>query len=602
MEPELWQQIFTGLLVIAVFTAFIKELFSPDLVAMGAFVCLILTGVLTGEDASKVFGTGAPIVIGCMFILSAALERTGVIQWLGRWFERFAGDSEIRMLIALMVLVGGLSGFVNNTPVVVVFLPIVLALCRKREFQASRFLIPLSYAAIAGGTMTIIGTSTNILAAGITEESLPNMEPFGMFEVTRLGIVFVIITIVYMIFIGRHLLPDRVTLSTLFEAEEGREFLTQATMGANSPLVGKLFTETPLAKMVSVRIIEVIRNGCPQRTQLSKIRFREGDQLLFKSRVDGVLDMGQTHGIELGSDAELGLSRVQTESAILMEGILGPNSALIGKSLKELNFRQRFGVLILAVHRKGENLRERFEDVKLAFGDTLLVEGPVEKMNALFAERDFVNLSRPKQRGFRRSKAPYAVAALLLFLVFGSLSNLPVMGVSLAAVCLVLFSRCLDPSDAYQAVEWKVVFMIFGMLGLGRGLQQTQLVDLLAVQLVDWLDDAGPYIVIAIVYLMAAVLTEIISNNAVAALLTPVAIGIAAALQLDPRPFVIAVMFGSSASFATPIGYQTNTYVYGAGGYRFGDFAKVGIPLAVILWITAIVLIPLYWPFLSMEN
>ena len=222
-------------------------------------------------------------------------------------------------------------------------------------------------------------------------------------------------------------------------------------------------------------------------------------------------------------------------------------------------------------------------------------------MNALFAEKDFVNLSRPKQRGFRRSKAPLAIAALLLFLLLGSLSPIPIVGVALAAVLLVLLTGCLEATDAYRAVEWKVVFMIFGMLGLGLGLQQTQVVSLIAKTMVGQLESLGPYAVLAIVYLAAAVLTEIISNNAVAALLTPVAIGIAQALGLDPTPFVIAVMFGSSASFATPIGYQTNTYVYGAGGYRFGDFGRVGIPLTVVLWIVATFLIPLYWPFVSME-
>ena len=602
MPPELWEQIFTVVLVIAVFAAFITEAFSADLVAMGAFVCLILTGILGETQIAAVFGTGAPIVIACMFVLSSALERTGVIESLGRWFEKAAGQSEMRMLLVLMLLVAGLSGFVNNTPVVVVFLPIVLRLCKKRDYRASHFLIPLSYAAIAGGTMTIIGTSTNILASGIAQERVPEMEPIGMFEIMKLGIVFVAIVILYMAFIGRKLLPLRTTLSTLFQAEEGREFLTQAHVRPDSPLVGKRFPDSALAKMRSIRVIEVLRLGRTLKTRLSDLRLQAGDQLLFKSRVEGVMDVSQTPGLELGTQAELGLSSVLTESAILMEGILGPNSNLIGKSLKELNFRQRFGVLILAVHRKGENLRERFEDVKLAFGDTLLVEGPVDKMHALFAEKDFVNLSLPKQKGFRRSKAPFAIAAILLFLILGSLSPIPVVGAALIAAMLVLFTGCLDPADAYRSVEWKVVFMIFGMLGLGLGLQETEVVSLLAEEVVHRLRGFGHYGVLAMVYLMAAVLTETISNNAVAALLTPIAIGVAHALGLDPRPFVIAVMFGSSASFSTPIGYQTNTYVYGAGGYRFGDFGRVGIPLTLVLWISATILIPLYWPFVVMKN
>ncbi len=602
MDPQLWQQIFAVVLVVAVFAAFITERFSADLVAMGAFVCLILAGILKEDDIAAVFGTGAPIVIACMFILSAALERTGVIEWLGRWFEKAAGNSETRMLIVLMLLVAGLSGFVNNTPVVVVFLPIVLSLCRKRGYKASHYLIPLSYAAIAGGTITIIGTSTNILASGIAHEMLPAMAPIGMFEISKLGVVFVAIVVIYMLVVGRRLLPDRTTLSTLFEAEEGREFLTQAQISADSALIGKAFKETPLAKMHTIRVIEVLRRGRPLRTKLPNIVFESGDQLLFKSHVDGVMDVNQTPGLELGTQAELGLNSVYTESAVLMEGILGPNSNLIGRSLKDLNFRQRFGVLILAVHRKGVNLRERFEDVNLAFGDTLLVEGPVEKMNALFSEKDFINLSRPKQKGFRRSKAPIAAIALVLFLILGALTPIPIVGVALTSVMLVLFTKCLDPIEAYRAVEWKVVFMIFGMLGLGLGLQKTQVVSALAQSMAIPMQHLGNHLVLAITYLAAAVLTEIVSNNAVAALLTPVAIGIAQALELDPRPFVIAVMFGSSASFSTPIGYQTNTYVYGAGGYRFGDFARVGIPLTLLLWTCATILIPWMWPFEIMKN
>jgi len=281
-----------------------------------------------------------------------------------------------------------------------------------------------------------------------------------------------------------------------------------------------------------------------------------------------------------------------------MEGIIGPGSSLLGQSLKALNFRQRFGVLILAVHRRGENLRERFEDVKLAFGDTLLVEGGVDRMNKLFQERDFINLSRPKSRPVRRSKVPFAIGAIGLFMVLGAFKVAPLIVLALAAVLLTMFTRCIDPNEAYGAVEWKVIFMIFGMLGMGMALESTGVVATLS----SWVKDVvaggyGPVVMISLIYLLAAVLTELVSNNAVAALLTPVAIGVAGALgpDVDPRPFVIAVMFGASASFSTPIGYQTNTYVYGAGGYRFSDFARVGIPLAVLLWIVASLLIPLIW-------
>jgi di/tricarboxylate transporter len=594
MEP-----IFVCILLVAVFMAFVKEWFPPDLVAMGAFVLLMISGVLPADKALLVFANPAPIIIACMFILSAALERTGTIDALGGWFEKVAGKKELRVLMVLMLVVAVMSAFVNNTPVVVVFLPIVLALARKHNLIASRLLIPLSYAAIVGGTCTIIGTSTNLIAAGIAEETGDKrLEEFGMFEMSRLGVVFVGITFVYMLLVGRKLLPQRMTLSTLFEAEEGKEFLTVAVISEGSPLTGKRISETRLSKIREFRIIEVSRGAERLEMPLNEVVFEAGDQLLVKSRVEGVIDAGETTGLKIGGDGELGLESLRTDSAVLMEGIIGPGSSLLGQSLKALNFRQRFGVLILAVHRRGENLRESFENVKLAFGDTLLVEGGVDRMNRLFQERDFINLSRPKGRPVRRSKVPFAIGAIVLFMVLGALKVAPLIVLALAAVLFTMFTRCIEPNEAYQAVEWKVIFMIFGMLGMGMALESTGVVAALS----NWVKDGvaggyGPVVMISVIYLLAAVLTELVSNNAVAALLTPVAIGVAGALgpDIDPRPFVIAVMFGASASFSTPIGYQTNTYVYGAGGYRFSDFARAGIPLAVLLWLVASFLIPLMW-------
>ena len=594
-----WDQIFVGALVVLVFVAFVKEWVGPDLVAMSAFVLVMLMGIVDVDDAMKqVFTNSAPIVIACMFILSASLERTGLIEAMGNWFEKVAGKEETRILVVMMLVVAPLSAFINNTPVVVVFLPIVLGLARKHDLMASRFLIPLSYAAIAGGTCTIVGTSTNLIAAGIYQEE-KGVTPFGMFEVAKLGFVFVGITFFYILLVGRRLLPDRVTLSTLFEAEAGKEFLTQALVSKDSPIVGKVLTETKLAKLRELRVIEVSRGGARINTPLNETVLEAGDQLLIKSRIEGVMGVENTEGIEMGQ----GLDSLRTDSAILMEGIVGPGSNLAGKSLKELNFRQRFGVIILAVHRRGVNLRERFEAVKLEFGDTILVEGPAERMAELFAEKDFVNLSKPKQRPLRRRKAPIAALALIGFLVVGSLKDseghelVPRVLLALTAVLIVLLCRCIGRTEAYAAVEWKLIFMIFGMLGLGYALAETGAAETFAKGAIGLFGDSNPYAVLAVTYLIAALLTELISNSAVAALMTPIAISMAVSLNVDARPLVVAVMFGASASFSTPIGYQTNTYVYGAGGYQFTDFARVGIPLALILWVVASLLIPLIWPF-----
>ena len=589
-----FNQIVVCILLVLVFVAFIKEWFSPDLVAMGAFVLLLAIGVLDEKSALAVFSNPAPIIVSCMFVLSAALERTGTIEALGEWFEKLAGKKELRVLLVLMLIVAVLSAFVNNTPVVVVFMPIVLALARKHDLIASRFLIPLSYAAIVGGTCTIIGTSTNLVASGIAKES--GLDEFGMFEVSKLGIVFVIVTFIYMLLIGRKLLPDRVTLSTLFDSSAGKEFLTSVIISEESELIGKKISETSLSKIRDFRILEVSRSGKKINSPLKDIIFNSGDQLLVKSRVSGVVDVGGNSGIELGFEGGLGLQELQTESAVLIEGVIGPGSSLVGRSIKELNFREKYDVIILALHRRGVNLRDKFEDVRLAFGDTILVEGAPDKINALSQERDFINLSQSNCRPLRRSKVPYAVGALLLFMVLAAFKVAPLIVLALGAALLTLFSRCLEPSEAYEAIDWKVIFMIFGMLGLGTALQKVQVIQILADSLTGWaLVLKNIYVLIALIYLLTAILTELISNNAVAALLTPVAISVAQAMDLDARPLVVAVMFAASASFSTPIGYQTNTYIYGAGGYKFTDFTRVGIPLTIILWVVSVILIPMMW-------
>lgn len=601
---EQWEYWFLGGLVAVIFASFVKEWIAVEVVALiGMFLC-VAVGILPlegSQGALAVFSHPAPLAIGCMFIISAALERTGIIELLGDWFEALAAKSEKSMLLWLIGIVALLSGFVINTPVVVVFMPVVLAICRRKEWMASRFLIPLSYAAIVGGTVTIIGTSTNLIAAGIAEDN--GLETFGMFEVTKLGVIFCAITAAYLYFFGRKLLPDRTTLASLIDSESSREFITHAYVSPDSQLIGKEFGETPFAKIKKLRMIEVRRNGLRVRVPLKEIHFREGDELFFKGSPEGVLDVANTEGVEVENEGDqFGLEGVHTESAILMEGILGPDSSLVGKSLKQLNFRQEFGVLILAVHRRGTNLREQFEDSKLAFGDTLLVQGSAEKMRRLFEQRDFINLSAPTTKTFRTRKAPWAVAALAVFVLlgalggFGVIDKIPTVQLALGAVLFVLLTGCLEPKEAYEAVDWRILFLIMGMLGIGLALEHSGLLQAAAVAFNDICGGMSPYLVLALVYLVAAVLTELVSNQAVAVLMTPLAIQIGIQMGIDPRALVVAVMFGASASFSTPIGYQTNTYVFGAGGYKFGDFFRIGFPLAVLLWIVASFLIPLMWP------
>jgi len=627
MMVETWQQISLGILVLLVFLSFIREWLAPEVVAISALVVCVLIGVLpiavsfpdpelSGEalsqalrqfnaDALKVFCHPAPITVACMFILSAALERTGVIEILGHWFEKTAAKSPFQMLVVMILIVAGLSGFMNNTPVVVIFMPIILGICRRKDWKASKYLIPLSYAAIVGGTITIIGTSTNLVASGIAAD-YDQALAFGMFDVTPLGLIFVLITFIYLVTVGQRLLPDRVTLAAIVNSEDSREFITRAYVSRDSPLIGQSYMDSWLRKVKKARVIDVVRDGRRVKQGLNEVIFEVGDEIIMKGKLESLIGLSEKGaGISQGHPHqadELGLEDIRTESAVMMEGILGPDSSLAGKTLKELNFRQKYGVIIVAVHRRGRNLQERFEDVKLAFGDTLLVQGPARRMQQLFDLKDFINLSAPKETPYRTKKAPFAILSILAFMFVSLLSGLgvispvPIVLTALVSAIFVLLTGCLNSNEVYQAIEWKVLFLIFGMLGLGQALQYSGITEMIATQVVKSIGQVDPRILIALFYLLAAVLTEMVSNNAVAALLTPLGIIVSIQLGVDARPFIAAVMFGSSASFATPIGYQTNTFVYGAGGYKFGDFFRAGFPLAVILWIVASVMIPVFWP------
>lgn len=585
--------IFVFVLLGVTFLFFMKEWLPPDLVALAAFASCTLFGILDSGDVANVFRNSAPLTIGAMFVLSAALTRTGVIESLAHLFQKLAGNSELRALAILAVIVIPLSACVNNTPLVVVFLPVVIGFARSASLKASRFLMPLSFFAILGGTMSIFGTSTNILVAGVAAEN--GLERFSVFEITPLGAIYAAVGTLYMFTMGRRFLPDRAAISSLFSADDTRDFISTAMVSSGSPLIGKKLSETELWGNRSFRLFYVVRNG--QRvgsTPLDGIILEEGDTILLKAQPRGISEIAESNSLSFDTERkERSGGRLK-----LIEAMIGPQSGFVGKTLAELQLRQQYGIVVAAIHRKGENLiDQQLSPLRLQLGDTLLIEAPEANLERFESQQEeLIFLNDEVERPFRRSKAPLAVLAIL-GVVTSAAFGAPILSAALIAAVAVMILGCVDPREAYRSVEWPILFIIFGMLGLGQAMENTGAARLVAESAASWLAPFGPVAVLAIIYLLASTLTEVVTNNAVAILLTPIAISIAEGMGVDARPFAVAIMFGASASFATPIGYQTNTYVFGAGGYKFSDFVKVGLPLNLLLWVVAVALIPVFWPF-----
>ncbi|HYG88306.1 MAG TPA: SLC13 family permease [Azospirillum sp.] len=589
MTPE---QIFVLVLLVGVFVAFIREWAPPDLVALSTTAILLATGILSTSETLEVFSNAGVITVGAMFVLSAALDRTGCIEALGNASMAVIGRSRNAAFLGLVLLAASVSAVINNTPVVVILTPVAIRLCQHLKIAPSKMLIPLSYAAVFGGTITLIGTSTNLLVDGVAQRL--GQPAFGLLEIAPLGLILTAVGVLYLVLVGDRLLPVRETVAGLLSGQPQRQFLTETIVPPGSEVIGKSLEEAKLASLAGGRVVDVLRGDESLRRNLPAVRLEAGDRLLFKTAVQGVMGLREQAGIQF--DPGSTLQQVATRRTAIVEGIVGPRSSFVGRKLADFNLRRRFGVYIIALHRQGVNLRDKFEDVRIEVGDTVLLEGPPDGIRRLVETGDLMNLSEPEHHPFRRDKAWIAIAAILAVVVLSSLEVAPIAALALIAAVAVVVVGCLPHEHLYKSIEWRILFMIFGMLPLGLALEKTGSVLLLANAVAGPAGDLGPHVVLSLIYLIALVLTEVASNNAVGVLLTPIAIGVAQQLGVDPRPFIVAVMFAASSGFATPIGYQTHLFVYGAGGYKYMDFVRIGLPLDLLFWAVASLLIPVFWP------
>lgn len=581
------------LLIAVVFVLFLSEWVALDLVALGVLVFVALVGWVSPQEALNAFANEAPVTVAAMFILSAGLQRCGAIEDVGRMMRKFSKVTEVRLLLVLMIGVAACSAFINNTPVVVALLPLVLGVARHYEVSASKLLIPLSYAAIMGGTCSLVGTSTNLVVSSLAKSRYDIS--IGMFEITGVGLIVTTVGILYMVLIGRHLLPDRESLASLVNSTSPREYTTEMLIGVNSRLVGFPLAETELFKISSLRILEVLRHGNPLPGEVKEVVLQTGDTLTVEGSRVGMVEMESIPGVTAATGGRDFEALRETET-VIVEAVVTNNSGFARRTLEECRLREDFDAQVLAVHRHGENITRNVGQVALLFGDTLLLRITEEGLARLRDNPDLLLLSDTVVATARREKRPIVLTIMGLVILLATLGFFPISILALAGVVVMVATRCLRMSEVYEAIDWRIVSMIVGMIALGTAMENTGAASWLVGEALVIFKGAHPIFVLAAVYFLAMLLTELISNNAVAILITPIAVQTAVSLDLNPLPFLIAIMFAASASFSTPIGYQTNTFVYGAGGYQFSDFLRVGIPLNLILFVVVTLVVPLIWP------
>ena len=577
---------------------FIWDKLRVDVVGLIVMATLMVVGLLTPSEAISGFSNEAVITVAAMFVLSSGLLRTGAIDVLGRWIARLAGKSELRLLVVSLAIIIPLSAFINNTPVVAVMIPVVLGLTRQTGLAPSRIFMPISFGSQLGGTLTLIGTSTNLLVAGLVLElGLPRI---NLFDITLPGLVLMATGVLYLLTVGRLLLPTRTAANDLEQTYELREYMTALRVTADSPYAGRSLRDSRFGENVGLQVIGIEREGRRIMPRGSSV-LTPGDVLIVTGKIKNIAQISETEHLEiLGSEStpEIFAQQPEQESERRMaEVIVPPRSPIVGRTLKELNFRRRYELSVLGVQRHGVVLHNKLAELRFRSGDMLLVEGFANDLQQVHDSGDLALLGAVTLPARRTRKMKIAVLIMAGVVLSAAVNLAPIMVAAVVGSILLFVTGCLKPEEAWADMDWMVLILLASLIPLGIAMQSSGTASLIASQLNSVAGSVGPYGALAILYLVTSLLTEVISNNAAAVVLVPVAIAMAAAMGLSPMPFVVGVMFAASNAFMSPVGYQTNTFIYAPGGYKFSDFVRVGGPLNVLIITVATFVIPMFFPF-----
>ncbi|MFC5278297.1 SLC13 family permease [Halorubrum rubrum] len=604
--PPLTPEILLVFAIVAVaLLLFVTAPIPIDVTAIGVMVALVALEPWTRVDpATGVggFSSSATVTVLAMFVLSEGIRQSGLVNGIGAWIADRFGDSHDKQLLAVLGLAGGTAGFINNTPVVAIMIPMVNAISEKTGVSPSKLLMPVSFMAMLGGMLTLIGTSTNVLASDVSARLLGH--PFSMFEFTKLGVVVLLTGGVYLVTVGPYLLPERIGTDDELMDEFGMtEYLTEVVVRGDSPLVGRTVNQGLEPLDIDADIVQLVRDDRTFTGPLGPKELREGDVLVLRTDRESLMTLLDVDGLDLAPDADVAEAQLTTEAETteleteqsLVEVIVSPEARLVGETLETLNFRDRYDATVLAIRRGGRVIHARMDERRLRAGDTLLVQATEETIRRLGKDRNFVVGGRLTRPDFRTEKIPVAIGIVAVVVALAALEVVPIFVSALGGIVAMVATGCVKPNEMYSSVDWSVIFLLAGLIPLGVAMERTGAAAWLAAVVVASSGGLDPVIVLGLFYLFTAVVTNVVSNNASVVLMVPVAVDTAEAIGADPFSFVLAVTFAASTAMLTPIGYQTNLMVYGPGGYAFTDYFRLGAPLQLLLTVVTTLGIAFFW-------